>query len=730
MDALTNTNPVRPSAELARALRANRQDVADAIALAYEDTPKWKPQADAHRATREYYLAMNFHVYADYLIEFFGRGDVTFKHLFVGESIKSLYDPTLDDAASKAQTAAVLSAQHRNIESLMHGRVSSDAWELLESHLNDIERTLTADAVKTQRVLLVGDCLFLDIVPYIVGELLDAGIRLVPDYAASKNIAALGDQLRGLSAKKFDLVFFSPLSYRFSSHFGQFKEWRRALMRPSTIRQLVQKTWDDTRRIIDLLADLFDCPIHVHNSAFIIREENEPKRLFKLLSTARVRAAAKQQLNALISSHVQQKNGESFLHLFVFDEDRMVQKFGEFKAGTYFYKNPIQHPAMMGRILAPAYADLIFVNAWMLKKKVVVCDLDNTLWAGVIGEGSVSHFHDRQATLKALKEKGVVLAINSKNDPANVHWRGGTLSDEDFVCAAISWGPKVHGMKRIQEALNLKTKDYVFVDDREDEREMVRLTYPEVLCLDATDPVAWRRLALWQRLLEEDPDMDRTLMYKQREARKAFIKDEVSSEEERAALYASLKLKMTISRALPNDLKRVAELINRTNQFNLEGSRTSFKEVSHWHESADHLILLGQTSDRFGDMGTTCVAVVRFDAAEMRLLPFVLSCRVFGYGIERGMMNHLKQLAGSRGVKRIVGRYVPTSQNAPCKDFLGDNGFVQEGDQWVTDGTAPMANAAWLDITTQTPVPSRSVITAYCATAVWNLTENLPAVPL
>jgi len=711
MQNLTKTDQARPSVELARSLRANRQDVADAIALAYEDTPKWKPQADAHRSNRDDYLAMNFHVYADYLIEFFGRGDVTFKHLFVGESIKSLYDPTLDDAAAKAQTLAVLSAQHRNIKALMHDELSPAAWELLESHLRDVERTLTAEAVKTQRVLLVGDCLFLDIVPYIVGELLDAGIRLVPDYASSKNPAALGDQLRAMSAKKFDLVFFSPLSYKFSFHFGQFEDWRRALMSDAAIHDLVQKTWNDTRRTIDLLADLFDCPIHVHNSSFVIREENEAKRLLKLFATARVRAAAKQRLNALIASHVQRKNAESFLHLFLFDEASMVQEFGAFKAGAYFYKNPIQHPAMMGRILAPTYADLVFVNAWMLKKKVVVSDLDNTLWAGVIGEGSVTHFHDRQSTLKALKDKGVVLAINSKNDPANVHWRGGTLSDEDFVCAAISWAPKVQGMKRIQEALNLKTKDYVFVDDREDERELVRMTYPDVLCLDATDPVAWRRLALWQRLLEDDPDMDRTLMYKQREARKAFIKDEVSSEEERVALYASLDLKMAISQAQPNDLKRVAELINRTNQFNLEGSRTSFKEVSDWHESPDHLILLGQTSDRFGEMGTTCVAVVRFDAGEMRLLPFVLSCRVFGYGIERGMMNHLKHLAQLRGAQRIVGRYVPTPQNAPCKDFLADNGFVEEGGAWaLVPGSAVMPNPDWLAITVHEPSERRSSV--------------------
>ena len=699
MEVLTRPETTELRAELARSLRAQRNEVANAFALALDNAARWARLGEAQRSNRGDYLATHFHVFADYLIEYFGRGDATFKHLLVGESIKALYDPGLDDAAARALAAAVASDQRRHLESALRGQLTPHAWASLDALLADIERTLTAETGKTQRVLLVGDCLFLDIIPFVVAKLLDARIRLVPDYATSKIPAELRDQLRTLSAKKFDLVFFSPFSYEFSPEYAQLAQWRRALMPDSAVREVAHQAWDATRQTLELLADLFDCPIHVHNSAAVVRDDSTAKRLVKLKATAKIRTAAKRQVNERLEQHVAQANAASFLHLFLFDEDRLVQRAGELEAGAYFYKSALQHPAMLGRILAREYLDLIYVNAWLLKKKVVVCDLDNTLWEGVIGEGEVAHCHDRQATLKALKRKGVVLAINSKNDPANVHWRGGTLGDDDFVCAAISWEPKVHGMKRIQAALNLKTRDYVFIDDREDERELMRMTYPDILCLDATSADTWRRFALWERLLEDDPDMDRTLMYKQREDRKAFIKDDVSSDAERARLFASLELKLTISTAQPNDLKRVAELINRTNQFNLEGSRTSFKEVSDWHESPDHLILLGQTSDRFGDMGTTCVAVVRCDASEMRLLPFVLSCRVFGYGIERGMMNHLKQLARQRGVQRIVGRYVPTPHNAPCKDFLIDNGFVEERGTWtLIPNNAATTNPVWLSV--------------------------------
>jgi FkbH-like protein len=221
-----------------------------------------------------------------------------------------------------------------------------------------------------------------------------------------------------------------------------------------------------------------------------------------------------------------------------------------------------------------------------------------------------------QRILKDLKSKGAVLAINSKNDPANVHWRGATLSDNDFVYAAISWDPKAQGMKRIQADLNLKMKDFVFIGDSEDELELMRMTHPEVLCLDATDSNTWTRIALWKEFLEDDLEMDRTLMYRQREERKAFIKEDASSDEEKAALFAVLRLKLKITRAQPADLKRAAELINRTNQFNLEGSRASFKEVAQWHASPGHVIVTAQTADCFGDMGTTCVAVARLDGVE------------------------------------------------------------------------------------------------------------------
>jgi FkbH-like protein len=690
----------RAAGELTRALRAHRRPLAEAFAAALEPTSKWKPLMEAKRSDWDGFVQTEFYAFVDYLAEHFARGDCTFKQLFVGEKIKSLYDPALDDAARRTQVVAVGNAERRAFTELLRPQLSPPAWGLIVSLLDEVRDVLLPQSARTQRVLLIGDCLFLDILAFVVGDLLEAGVELVPDFATSKNPVELRDHLRQLSKKKFDLVFYSPFSYEFSLEYARLTHWRQAAMSAGAVLDTVETIWRDTRATLDVVADLFDCPIHVHNAGAVIREDAAAKRFLKLQATARVRAMARERIDAMLAAHIVLKNSASFKHLFAVDESGLVRESGEMRAGAFLYRTALQHPAVLGRMLAPRYIDAVYVNAHLMNRKLVVCDLDNTLWDGLIGEGAVTHHRERQQVLKDLKGRGVVLAINSKNDPANVHWQGGTLTADDFVCAAMSWEPKVQGMKRIQADLNLKMKDYVFIDDRPDELELMRMTYPEVLCLDATDPCTWRRLGLWKEVLDDSPDLDRTLMYQQREQRKAFVVEDTCSMEEKAALFKALKLRLAVTRAKAGDLKRMATLVNRTSQFNLRGTRTTFKEASEWHRSPYHWIITGQTADRFGDMGTTCVAVARVDGAEMELLVFVLSCRVFGYGVEQGVLNCIKGEAARAHLRKVVGRYVPTPENGACKNFLADNGFAQEeGGRWTFDvGAVAPSNVEWLEV--------------------------------
>jgi len=147
------------------------------------------------------------------------------------------------------------------------------------------------------------------------------------------------------------------------------------------------------------------------------------------------------------------------------------------------------------------------------------------------------------------------------------------------------------------------------------------------------------------------------------------------------------------------ELKRVAELINRTNQFNMCGSRTTLNEVTSWYEGDSRNIFIVDARDKFGNMGTVCVAATRETAGSVEIPIFVLSCRVFGYGVETALLNHVKRSAGFPGRgKQILGRYVATAFNEPCRDTYAQNGFAQEGDGWVYSGGGVIEDPDWLTV--------------------------------
>jgi FkbH-like protein len=327
----------------------------------------------------------------------------------------------------------------------------------------------------------------------------------------------------------------------------------------------------------------------------------------------------------------------------------------------------------------------------------VVCDLDNTLWSGAIGEGAVDHFHHAQRTLTELRRRGVLLAVNSKNDPRNVNWTGAALGPDDFVSMEINWDPKVVNMRRIQGALNLKFKDFVFIDDRPDERAQVKDMFPEIHVLDATADRTWKQLACWANALAANPDTDRTQQYREREERERFIA--AVEPEDQTAAWTKLEIKTEVRFAAPAELKRVTELINRTNQFNLAGTRTSLKEVRRWHDSPGKRAVVVEAADKFGPMGLIAALLVDLTGPELRIAAFVLSCRVFGYGIENAVLRAIKRLAATAPeIKAIRGEYRETPHNEPCRKVYPDNGFCRDGDSWVLREIEVTEPPGWLTV--------------------------------
>jgi FkbH-like protein len=149
----------------------------------------------------------------------------------------------------------------------------------------------------------------------------------------------------------------------------------------------------------------------------------------------------------------------------------------------------------------------------------------------------------------------------------------------------------------------------------------------------------------------------------------------------------------------PADLKRVAELINRTNQFNTCGSRTTTREIEEWNAAPDRRILVIDSADKFGPVGTVAALVTQHRGDRIEIPVFVLSCRVFGYGIETVALNVVKSLARDESTGQrlpVIGHYRQTAYNDPCRDAYARNGFSRQGEAWIFDTDEAIVHPSWL----------------------------------
>jgi FkbH-like protein len=557
------------------------------------------------------------------------------------------------------------------------------------------------------KILLVGDCLFLDLCTFLAVPLLERGITLRPVYATSKNPIELRSMLRGMAGEKFDLICYSPYSYEFNVLLAQTHYPKWIFSSRHALRKLAGDAHRQIVSTLRLLSEEFECSIFVHNTANIRRHSNTFASWTKNLVTRFARTTVAREANSLLAHEVADRNLIAPRPLVVIDELALVEKFGEMKLGKKFYDSEPQHPTVMALQLAAIYRDITYTAKFLLGKKVVVADLDNTLWKGVIGEGVVEHDHRRQQVLKQLRNKGVLLAIASKNDPGNVRWNGASLQETDFVAAEINWGHKTASIKRIGQDLNLKLKDFVFIDDRPDEREMVQLSIPGIHCMDATSESTWHMLEWWAAALPEQTETDRTQMYHERRERQAHL-DRLAEKEDDQQLLASLGLRLEIRPATQKEMVRAAELINRTNQFNTCGSRVTNQQVAGWIDSARHQVLIAEAADKFGTMGIISVMVVEQLPDALQIPVWVLSCRVFGFGIENAMLNQVRRSAQRLGIETIRGLFVETPNNQPCRETYPSNGFTWDGSAWELRGVEAVAEPAWLAVTVleeSSPVP-------------------------
>lgn len=396
---------------------------------------------------------------------------------------------------------------------------------------------------------------------------------------------------------------------------------------------------------------------------------------------------------------------ENLLHLesvYFYDFDRFVRKFGE--SNIFNYRNFFFGDVKIELNYLPYLGNEFFsyVIAYLgLSKKCIVLDLDNTLWGGIVGEdgfdgihlgltppGNV--FHEFQSHLKSLSDRGIILAINSKNnfdDAIKVirehpHM---VLKESDFACMVINWENKVDNMKAISNQLNVGLDSIVFFDDDPVNREFMRKNLPEV----TTPELSSDSSELSKTLLEmnefstfkiTDDDLRRSKTYSEQKKRLELEKTTTNLDD----FLNSLDMKITIKKATSFTIPRISQLTLKTNQFNLTTKRYQEKKIKEFVESSDMLVGCVQVEDKFGDNGITGVYIINKDnPKEWELDTFLLSCRVMGREIEKGIIGYIVDIAKKNNVERIKAKYIPTEKNQPIEKFLKSCNFEKIGDYWI-----------------------------------------------
>jgi len=339
--------------------------------------------------------------------------------------------------------------------------------------------------------------------------------------------------------------------------------------------------------------------------------------------------------------------------------------------------------------------------------KAIVVDLDNTLWGGVIGEDGMNGirlsaeypgaaFQQLQRVLLRLSERGILLAIASKNNPDDAlevleTHPGMLLRRKHFSAMRINWGDKAQSLREIAEELNIGIDSLAFFDDNPVEREQIRAALPDVRVLDLPqDPMDFARCVaecpLFERLVLSEEDRQRTEMYQAQSVR-AELERTASSKED---FYRALEQKAEVERVGPATLARTAQLTQKTNQFNLTTKRYSEQEIAGLAVEPGCAVYTLRVRDRFADNGLVGVAIVRRAGECAEIDTLLMSCRVIGRTVETGFLSFLIAEAERSGAKRVEGWFLPTKKNAPARDFYERHGFqrVEEsggGSKWSLD---------------------------------------------
>lgn len=391
-------------------------------------------------------------------------------------------------------------------------------------------------------------------------------------------------------------------------------------------------------------------------------------------------------------------------NLYIIDVNALQSNYGHsFITDHKIYINTDLFPSIdFLPILARNTVDIIqSVNGKF--KKCIILDLDNTLWGGIIGDDGIENiqvgdlgigkaFSELQLWIKQLKQRGIIVAVCSKNDeniakePFEKHPEM-VLHLDDIAVFVANWNNKADNIKNIQSILNIGFDSMVFLDDNPFERNMVRthikdITVPEL----PEDPAEYltylRTLNLFETASFTAEDDQRTQQYQQ-EAKRVVLQQQFTNESD---FLKSLNMTSLVESFNTFNTPRVAQLTQRSNQFNLRTVRYTEEDVQRISADPDYFNLAFSLEDKFGDYGLISLIILkRQDDKSLFIDTWIMSCRVLKRNMEDFVLNSILNLAAENGFSLVRGEYLPTAKNGMVKDHYKNLGFHAEGNLWTLE---------------------------------------------
>lgn len=451
------------------------------------------------------------------------------------------------------------------------------------------------------------------------------------------------------------------------------------------ITEMLDEEYAYFEKMWQRIEEVYHCPIIQNNF------EQPQYRLLgnKDFSDVHGRINYVNRLNAKLCDYAQAHN-----NFFINDINYMASCYGLQKWADPFYWHMYKYACAVPAIPELAYNIANIVKSIYGKnKKALVLDLDNTLWGGVVGDDGADNIEIGQETsmgqlysefqqyLKAHKQLGILLNINSKNDEENalagLNRPDSVLKPEDFLIIKANWQNKDRNIIEIADGINIGLDSLVFVDDNPAERHIVKEQVPEVAVPEIGDAVQYitnlDRSGFFELTYFSNDDLKRNEMYKANVERQKQERSFANYED----YLLSLEMKAEIAPFNATYMSRIAQLTNKSNQFNLTTRRCSVSDIEEIAENPACITLYGKLADKFGDNGVVSVVFGHKDAEVFHIDLWLMSCRVLKRDMEAAMLDALVEKCQQAGVKCLKGYYYPTAKNAMVKEFYGGMGFTK-----------------------------------------------------